>query len=108
MDFVPPAEEIKAAYEEGEAMPIELHDGSKIILRKIDKSYDPTSRASAFKYLREHFNAGEIITGLLYIDESRKEMHDLMGNIDTPLSQLPLDSLHPGANELKNILKRYS
>jgi len=24
------------------------------------------------------------------------------------LSQLPLDGLHPGAKELKNILKRYS
>lgn len=108
IDFVPPAEEIKAAYEDGEAMAIELHGGSKIVLRKVDKSYDPTSRASAFKYLREHFNAGEIITGLLYINESRKEMHDLMGNIDTPLSQLPLDGLHPGADELKNILKRYT
>ena len=108
MDYVPPAEEIKAAYAEGDAMPIEMHDGSKIVLRKIDSRYDPTSRAAAFKYLREHFNAGEITTGLLYVDESRKEMHDLMGNVDTPLSQLPLDTLHPGADELKNILKRYS
>ncbi len=108
MDFVPPAEEIKAAYAEGEAMSIELHGGSKIVLRKIDAVYDPTSRAAAFKYLREHFNAGEIITGLLYIDESRMEMHELMDNVDTPLSQLPLDSLHPGAAELKKILKRYS
>ncbi len=108
MDFVPPAEEIKAAYAEGEAMSIELHGGSKIVLRKIDAVYDPTSRAAAFKYLREHFNAGEIITGLLYIDESRMEMHELMDNVDTPLSQLPLDSLHPGAAELKKILKSYS
>ena len=108
MDFVPPAEEIKAAYAAGEAMSIELHGGSKIVLRKIDAVYDPTSRASAFKYLREHFNAGEIITGLLYIDESRMDMHELMDNVDTPLSQLPLDSLHPGATELKKILKRYS
>lgn len=108
MDFVPPAEEIKASYEEGEAMPIELHGGSKIVLRKIDKRYDPTSRAAAFKYLREHFNAGEITTGLLYIDESRKEMHDLMGNVDIPLAHLPLESLHPGAKELKKILKRYA
>ena len=106
--ILPPAEEIKAAYAEGDAMPIEMHDGSKIVLRKIDSRYDPTSRAAAFKYLREHFNAGEITTGLLYVDESRKEMHDLMGNVDTPLSQLPLDTLHPGADELKNILKRYS
>ncbi len=89
-------------------MQIELHGGSKIVLRKVDNRYDPSSRAAAFKYLREHFNAGEITTGLLYIDESRKEMHDLMCNVDTPLSQLPLDTLHPGAAELKNILKRYA
>ena len=107
VDFVPPAEEIKIAYDEGSAMPIELHGGSKIVLRKIDKDYDPTSRAASFKYLRERFNAGEITTGLLYIDESRKEMHELMGNVETPLSQLPLDTLHPGSAELKNILKRF-
>jgi 2-oxoglutarate ferredoxin oxidoreductase subunit beta len=106
-DYVPPAEEIKAQYDEGSAMPIELHDGSKIVLHKVDREYDPTSRAAAFKYLRERFNAGEITTGLLYIDGSRQEMHDLMGNIETPLSEVPLDKLHPGADELKKILARY-
>jgi 2-oxoglutarate ferredoxin oxidoreductase subunit beta len=106
-DYVPPAEEIKAAYEEGSAMPVELHDGSKIVLRKIDSEYDPTSRATSFKYLRERFNAGEITTGLLYIDKSRHEMHDLMGNVDTPLVQLALDQLRPGSKELKKILSRY-
>lgn len=107
VDFVPPAKEIKAAYDEGSAMSIELHGGSKIVLRKIEKDYDPTSRAVSFKYLRDRLNAGEITTGLLYIDNSRKEMHDLMGNIDTPLSELALDTLHPGKEELKKILSRY-
>ena len=88
-------------------MSIELHGGSKIVLRKIEKDYDPTSRAVSFKYLRDRFNAGEITTGLLYIDNSRKEMHDLMGNIDSPLSELALDTLHPGKEELKKILDRY-
>lgn len=106
-DFVPPAEEIKAAYEEGEAMPVELHDGSRIVLRKVDQQYDPTSRASSFAYLRERFNAGEITTGLLYIDESRKEMHELMNNVKTPMCKLPLESLHPGKQELEKILARY-
>ncbi len=106
-DYIPPAEEIKAAYAEGSVMAIELHDGSKIVLRKVDKDYDPTSRAAAFKYLRERFNAGEITTGLLYFDDSRKEMHDLMGNVETPLSQLPLKELHPGKKELNKILNRY-
>ncbi len=107
MDFVPPAEEIRARYNEGDAMPVELHDGSRIVLRKIDDGYDPTSRAVAFKYLRERFNAGEITTGLLYVNESRAEMHDLMNNVDTPLVQLPLKSLIPGSDALRKINARY-
>jgi 2-oxoglutarate ferredoxin oxidoreductase subunit beta len=106
-DYIAPAEEIRAAYEEGSAMSVELHDGSRIVLHKIDGDYDPTSRAAAFTYLRKRFNAGEITTGLLYIDDSRKEMHDLMGNIDTPLSEYPLEKLHPGNDELQKILSRY-
>ena len=106
-DYIAPAEEIKAQYDKGSAMPVELHDGSKIVLRKLDNEYDPTSRSAAFKYLRERFHENEIITGLLYIDDSRKEMHDLMGNIDTPLSEYPLEKLHPGSGELKKILSRY-
>jgi 2-oxoglutarate ferredoxin oxidoreductase subunit beta len=107
MDYIPPSAEIKADYAAGEAMPIELHDGSTLVLRKIDPEYDPSSRAAAFKYLREHFNAGEITTGLLYLNESREEMHDLMGNVETPLSRLPLDELHPGKEELKKLQSRY-
>ena len=107
LDFIMPADEIRASYEEGEAMPVEMHDGSKIVLRKVDEGYDPTSRATAFKYLRERFNAGEITTGLLYIDEERNEMHDLMGNVDTPLAQLPYEDLTPGSKELPGILSKY-
>ncbi len=107
MDFVPPAEEIRAAYDDGEAMPVELHDGSRIILRKVDEEYDPASRASAFKYLRQRFNEGEIVTGLLYLDKAREEMHDLMGNTERPLSDLPMDTLNPGADGLRKILGNY-
>ena len=66
-----------------------------------------TSRAAAFKYLRARFNEGEIITGLLYIDKEREEMHDLMGNVDEPLSTLSLEKLHPGSAGLKKILANY-
>ena len=107
LDYIEPAEEIKAAYAEGEAMPVEMHDGSRIVLRKVDKRYDPTSRAKAFKYLREHFNAGEITTGLLYLDEERQEMHELMGNVEQSFAEIPLDDLAPSKEELGRILDRY-
>ena len=106
-DFVPPAKEIKAAYDEGKTMPIELHDGSTIVLRKMDGGYDPTSRASAFSYLRDSVNAGEIITGLLYIDRETGDMHDLSGSVDEPLSKLPYEDLNPGADTLKTLMNRY-
>ncbi len=108
LDYVPPAEEIRAAYDDGEAMPVELHDGSTLVLRKVDQEYDPTSRAAAFKYLRQRFNEGEIVTGLLYIDDERREMHDLMGNVDRPLSELELGTLHPGKAGLRKILDGYN
>ena len=88
-------------------MPIHLRGGDTIVLRKINQEYDPTSRADAFKFLRDRFNAGEIITGLLYVNEHRAEMHELMGNTDTPLSQLPYEGLHPGSSELQKIQGRY-
>jgi hypothetical protein len=39
----------------------------------------------------------------LYVNEDRAEMHELMGNSDTPLSQLPYEGLHPGNAELQKI-----
>ncbi len=107
VDYVHPSEEIKAAYAEGEAMPIHLRGGDTIVLRKVNREYDPTSRASSFKYLRDRFNAGEITTGLLYVNEERQEMHELMGNVDTPLAQLPYEDLSPGKEELHKLQSRY-
>lgn len=106
-DFIPPMEEIKAAYDEGAAMPVELHDGSKIVFRKVDKDYDPTSRAAAFSFLRDSVNAGEIITGLLYIDEEAGDMHDLSGSVDVPLSKIPYEELNPGSEKLEKLMDRY-
>ena len=106
-DFIAPAEEIKAAYDEGEAMPVELHDGSKIVFRKVDNDYDPTSRAAAFKFLRSSVNAGEIITGLLYIDAESPDMHSLSGSVDRPFSKIPYEELNPGAASLTKLMNRY-
>jgi 2-oxoglutarate ferredoxin oxidoreductase subunit beta len=106
-DFVPPAEEIVAAYREGDTMPIKLHDGSQIMFRRVDRMYDPTSRAAAFSYLRDSVNAGEIITGLLYIDEEFGDMHDLSGSVEQPLSQIPYEELNPGKDKLAKLMDRY-
>ena len=37
--------EITVDYKAGEALPVVMHDGSSIVLRKLDQAYDPTSRS---------------------------------------------------------------
>ena len=88
-------------------MPIELHDGSKIVFRKLEKDYDPTSRAAAFNFEREAVRKGEIMTGLLYIDEETGDMHRLSGSVDTPLAKIPYEELNPGAETLATLMNRY-
>ncbi len=106
-DFIPPAAQIKAAYDEGEAMPVQMHDGSQIVLRKIDKDFDPTSRSAAFTYLEERRRKGEIVTGLLYINEQQKNMHEIARTVDRPLNEIEFEALCPGSEALGKILQRY-
>ena len=61
---------------QGEAMPIELHDGSRIVLRKVRKGLQRHATAVRRSSISARITArGEIVTGLLYIDESEPDMH---------------------------------
>ena len=106
-DFIAPREPIRAGYDEGKAVPVELHDGSRVLLRKVAPDYDPTDRAAAFAYLQEHEQRGEIVTGLLYIEERRPTLHDINETAGTPLRDIPWERLNPGAGALRDISRRY-
>jgi 2-oxoglutarate ferredoxin oxidoreductase subunit beta len=106
-DFVMPAQEIKAAYDEGDVLPVVLHDGSRVLLRKVDKDFKVGSRADAIEYLSVHQRDGEIVTGLLYVDEGEPDLHEINGTTATPLNQVPYDALCPGADALATLQKRF-
>ena len=106
-DYVPPTKEIKTAYDAGDVMPVELHDGGVINLKKLDPDYDPRDRAAAFTKILASQASDEILTGLLYIDETLQDMHALNRMEDRPLSQIPYDELNPGAAALKDLQKNF-
>ena len=106
-DFVPPAAPIQAAYDAGDVLPIELHDGSRVLLRKAAQDYDPTNRGAAVEYVRSRQHAGELVTGLLYIDEAQLDMHDVNDTTKTPLNRVPFEALCPGAETLAALQKRF-
>jgi 2-oxoglutarate ferredoxin oxidoreductase subunit beta len=106
-DFVPPATEITTQYAEGEVMPVTMHDGSRVLLRKLDASYDPTHRGKAMNYLREKLRQGEHVTGLIYIDEKSAELHKANNTTTVPLNQLGYGKLTPGKKGMEKIMAKY-
>lgn len=106
-DFIPPAEEIKIAYNQGEVMPIEMHDGSRILLRKVDEDYNMHNRGAAIDYIRAHQRNGEFLTGLLYVDATEADMHGINATTQTPLNRLDFESLCPGEAGLAFVNGRY-
>ncbi|NNF67936.1 MAG: 2-oxoacid:ferredoxin oxidoreductase subunit beta [Gammaproteobacteria bacterium] len=106
-DFIMPADQISASYDDGDVMSVQLHDGSKVLLRKVESGYDPHNRAAALSYIEKCEAKGEIVTGLLYIDENRSTMHGINNSAKTALRDIDYGSLNPGSKKLAEMQKRY-
>jgi 2-oxoglutarate ferredoxin oxidoreductase subunit beta len=103
LDFIESREEITAQYEPGEVVQVMQHDGSAIRLRKLAADYDATDRIKVSNYLQQRAAAGEVVTGLLYIDPKAEDLHTNLDTVDTPLNQLGTRELCPGAVALERI-----
>ena len=100
-DYAPYEKEITVDYDskvEGE-----MHDGSKIYLNKLSKDWDPFSRFSAVNRLYKAKAEGDILTGLIYIDEKSRDLHDMICTIKKPLNSLTEKELCPGNAALESI-----
>ena len=106
LDFVESKDEITADYAEGTSTVIELHDGSKLMLYKLDHGHDATDPDAAIAEIRSKAKRGEIATGLLYVNEEQQELHDVIATDRRPLNALPQSDLVPGAKALEAINAR--
>ena len=103
LDFIESRQEITADYEPGTVTEVRQHDGSVLRLRKLAADYDATDRIKVMNYLQERSAAGEVVTGLLYLDPASVDLHVHMNTVDTPLNQLGARDLSPGSVELDRI-----
>jgi 2-oxoglutarate ferredoxin oxidoreductase subunit beta len=100
LDVILGRQPIHADYEPGTVAEITQHDGSKLKLRKLAAEYDASDRNRAMAYLQERQSAGEIVTGLLYVDPDSRELHDHLHTTRTPLNRLDDGALTPGSKAL--------
>ncbi|MCA9929509.1 MAG: 2-oxoacid:ferredoxin oxidoreductase subunit beta [Anaerolineales bacterium] len=103
--WVAPAEEIVIeAYDPGTVRLVDMPDGSRIQLRKLDTDYDPTDKVQALSRLYEAEEKQEFITGLIYYNPNRKALDEERNVVDTPLAQLPDEQIRPSRESLAELM----
>jgi 2-oxoglutarate ferredoxin oxidoreductase subunit beta len=103
LDVVSPRDPIHVDYAPGTTVQVTQHDGSVLSLHKLSAHYDPTDRIAAMSYLAQRQAAGEIVTGLLYVDPEANDLHEALETVDTPLNQLSDQALIPGSGVLAKL-----
>jgi 2-oxoglutarate ferredoxin oxidoreductase subunit beta len=103
LDVIEGRDEITADYGPGTVETVTQHDGSVLRLRKLDASYDPTDRLAAMTYLQERQEAGEIVTGLLYLSPEPENLHGRLDTVPRPLNTLAEAELCPGSAALERL-----
>ena len=104
ISFVPFFEQITVDYQEGEVKEVEMHDGSRIRLRKADVDFDPTNKTEALNMLRRSYDSGEFFTGLIYVNEEKPDFLTQLNMVDEPLATLPQSRVQPSPEDLQKIM----
>jgi 2-oxoglutarate/2-oxoacid ferredoxin oxidoreductase subunit beta len=105
ISYIPPAEEIMLTedFNPGEVREVELHDGSAIVLKKLDRDYDPTDRTEALNILEEAYQKHWLITGLIYVDTDQPTLAEIHNLPETALNRLTSDRLRPAPDTIKAV-----
>ncbi|HUQ92376.1 MAG TPA: 2-oxoacid:ferredoxin oxidoreductase subunit beta [Bryobacteraceae bacterium] len=105
LNYVPYYEEIQVEIAEGEVQDVVLHDGSHLRLKKLGRDFDPTDKSGALAVMHEADKKGEVLTGILYVEQNRDTLHDMLNIVDEPLASLPQSRIRPGPEALEMVME---
>ncbi|WKZ34146.1 MAG: 2-oxoacid:ferredoxin oxidoreductase subunit beta [Anaerolineales bacterium] len=97
ISYIAPRNEIilEREMEEGEIREVAMHDGSTVILKNLEKGYDPKDRYEALRVMEEAQRNNWLVTGLLYINTTKPTLTNIYNLVDTPLNRLTEADLRP-------------
>ena len=103
--WVPPAQEITIDdHAPGDVRIVALPDGSHIQLRKLEETYDPTDKMEAINRLLRAQEQQELITGLIYYNDSRPSLAEISHLPAAPLARLDNEQLRPPPDALDQLM----
>jgi 2-oxoglutarate ferredoxin oxidoreductase subunit beta len=103
LDFITGRAPIHVDYAPGTVEMVEQHDGTVLALRKINAEYDVHDRQAAMSFLHQHAAKGQIVTGLLYVEQDAEDLHAHLNTVAAPLNTLGEKDLCPGSASLEKI-----
>ena len=103
LDFITTRAPIAVDYEPGTVEVVEQHDGKVLRLRKVARDYDVHDRIHAMNHLQERHAAGELVTGLLYLEPESQDLHDYLHTVEKPFNELGEAELIPGNEALQRL-----
>jgi 2-oxoglutarate ferredoxin oxidoreductase subunit beta len=104
LSYIPARDEIMIEdIEPGKTLDVELHDGSLIKIKKLEKDYNPTRRWEALKMLEESQRENLLVTGLIYVEPQKPSFTDTYNLVDTPLNRLTEADLRPGPETMAKV-----
>ena len=103
LDLVASGQEITADYAPGTTEEVAMPDGSVMRLHKVAADYDPRDHVRALNYVQSRAAAGDVVTGLLYVDETPTDCHQILDTVEAPLNSLSESELCPGGEALERI-----
>jgi 2-oxoglutarate/2-oxoacid ferredoxin oxidoreductase subunit beta len=105
VSFVPFFEDISVEYDPGTTQEVKMHDGSRLLLKKVAADYDPTDRLAAMRLLHETARRGEFATGVLYVEPDKDDFLTLLDLVEEPLASLPLERVRPPKVALDEVME---
>jgi 2-oxoglutarate ferredoxin oxidoreductase subunit beta len=105
LDYVPFHDDISVDLPEGETTEVELHDGSRLRIRKLGRDFDPTNRLAGLAALDQAEADGEVLTGVLYVNTNKPTFVEMLQLHDLPLAALPDDKLRPSPAVLEQAME---
>jgi 2-oxoglutarate/2-oxoacid ferredoxin oxidoreductase subunit beta len=103
--FVQSYEQIEIEMAPGEVKEVTMHDGSRILLKKLEEDYDPSNTMNALERLHRANEAGAMLTGLVYLRPEKKSFINLLNLVDEPLFSLPIERTRPKREALDKIMR---
>jgi 2-oxoglutarate ferredoxin oxidoreductase subunit beta len=105
LDYVPFYEDISVEIPEGEVKDVQMHDGSHLRIRKLQREYDPSNKLAALSVLEEAEAKGEVLTGVLYVNTNKPTFLEQLNLADEPLATLPQSLTRPGREVLDIVME---